>query len=650
MDVDSLIDSEWDAGNPLTDVSYGLPEVNTAPMEQPQFDVGGLIDSAWDTPAEDNYSIGDALVTAGRRFIPTIQRTIGGMGELASGAMEYAGKGISALEDVQRKGMNLVGLDFPSDETFGSDVTEFAQEAGDIDKKITGAATRLLQQPEYNLPPKLRQHIIDNPSLAIDPRWLIVNGGDAVASMGPALVAAWVGGPAIGGMAGGAMEAGGAYDEMLRTGVSKDKALTAATAYGITSGFLNELGFDEMLTNRQSLSLMQKLAGYGRTAAVEGTTEGAEEPFQAVYQAVAAGKKMPEIYKDFKESLKNSLDVMVSAGVVAPVGGAASDIVNTVAGDPESTSVQKDSLADSVPVDVIIDEAWGSEINTPQEHVPGFDVFKGKTMPQESEAGPPQPAVQPPTATEDGRGYEDYIDSLINEIDSYHKPVKKKSLTEQLPDKGWRTPVIKGEENLAALQGNGLPIGTFIALDKPFRSDAHDASQAQEVEVPQGLVIYDPDGVIGLPSKKIDIAKELGKYSQLDTRQAYAKVLRDIGYDAYVRGIDGDKTNRELIILDKEAPQNEEETIKTIEPAQTTGTEGLDSGSEEQQKVDQSEENPHGLVTPIENIPVDMEVMTSVVGEESGRQAIAPVKAKEAVKALGDLIEKLNKILDCVKS
>ena len=214
MDVDSLIDSEWDAGNPLTDVSYGLPKVNTVPVEQPQFDVGGLIDSAWDTSAEDDYGISDAFVTAGKRFIPTVQRIVGGMGEMASGAMEYAGKGISALEDVQRKGMNLIGLDFPSDETFGSDVTKFAQEAGQIDKRITGAATRLLQQPEYNLPPKLRQHIMDRPSLALDPRWLIVNGGDAVASMGPALVAAWLGGPAIGGVAGGAMEAGGAYDEV----------------------------------------------------------------------------------------------------------------------------------------------------------------------------------------------------------------------------------------------------------------------------------------------------------------------------------------------------------------------------------------------------------------------------------------------------
>jgi len=61
-------------------------------------------------------------------------------------------------------------------------------------------------------------------------------------------------------------------------------------------------------------------------------------------------------------------------------------------------------------------------------------------------------------------------------------------------------------------------------------------------------------------------------------------------------------------------------------------------------------ENPHGLVVPIENIPADMKVMTSVVGEESGRQATGPVKAREAVEALGDLIEKLKKVLDCVKS
>jgi len=76
--------------------------------------------------------------------------------------------------------------------------------------------------------------------------------------------------------------------------------------------------------------------------------------------------------------------------------------------------------------------------------------------------------------------------------------------------------------------------------------------------------------------------------------------------------------------------------------------ERLESGNKADEKA--AAENPHGLVVPIEDIPTDMKVMTSVVGEESGRQATAPVNAREAVEALGDLIEKLNKVLDCVKT
>jgi hypothetical protein len=158
---------------------------------------------------------------------------------------------------------------------------------------------------------------------------------------------------------------------------------------------------------------------------------------------------------------------------------------------------------------------------------------------------------------------------------------QEEGLTEykDIPQKGYRTPVIKGKEKIAEVQSSGLPKGTFYALDKPFESDVHDVKEAEQVDVPKVKKVFDPDALLDDPNLSFDEAIQvnymhnkifdqmvdhLNKTKPSDTRQAMTDFLKSKGFDSYIRGIDGDKTNRELIVFDqkttptKEAPTQEE--------------------------------------------------------------------------------------------
>ena len=136
---------------------------------------------------------------------------------------------------------------------------------------------------------------------------------------------------------------------------------------------------------------------------------------------------------------------------------------------------------------------------------------------------------------------------------------------------GWYTPVSKGGEQIALHQSSGLPMGQFIALDKPFQSEVHDASKARQVTVDVENV-YDPDGVLSPANAKEHKAiwqemkdylrQEAGPVSAVESidkisdllvrfRQLMTDFLQSKGFDAYVRGIDGDVKNRELIVFDR---------------------------------------------------------------------------------------------------
>ncbi|MBN2752339.1 MAG: DUF1738 domain-containing protein, partial [Rhodospirillaceae bacterium] len=135
---------------------------------------------------------------------------------------------------------------------------------------------------------------------------------------------------------------------------------------------------------------------------------------------------------------------------------------------------------------------------------------------------------------------------------------------------GWHTPRAIGTDDAVSLQSSGLPCGKFIALDRPFSSDIHDPRQAIAVEVNLSKV-YDPDGLLDPGNRSRDAAVAEGtiaamteamKTLRFDTQKGLAAFLTEQsmartnyiqshGYDGYVRGIDGDITDRELIVFNR---------------------------------------------------------------------------------------------------
>ncbi|MDD5551260.1 MAG: hypothetical protein PHS34_08375, partial [Candidatus Omnitrophica bacterium] len=145
-----------------------------------------------------------------------------------------------------------------------------------------------------------------------------------------------------------------------------------------------------------------------------------------------------------------------------------------------------------------------------------------------------------------------------------------------IPKTGWRTPVDTGGEQIAELQSQGLPRGQFYSLDKPFESTVHTASNAKQETIPPLSKIYDPDGVMGKPTPSIqdEMLKNINKEKPQDYRQAMTDFLMSKGYDGYVRGIDGDSKNRELIVFNKE-----QEKTDTALPAPLSQTDAATVGN-----------------------------------------------------------------------
>jgi len=148
--------------------------------------------------------------------------------------------------------------------------------------------------------------------------------------------------------------------------------------------------------------------------------------------------------------------------------------------------------------------------------------------------------------------------------------VQPKSIT------GWHTTKDEGSESSTQIQSSGLPVGKFVALDKPFTSTYHKKENASRVTV-NVQNTYNPDGKKGF-QKTEDLSDEMVKYvnthKELRFEQAMTNFYKSKGYDSYVRDIDGIEGNRELIVFDESKIQNEKPIIEEIPkenlPEQTT--------------------------------------------------------------------------------
>jgi len=154
---------------------------------------------------------------------------------------------------------------------------------------------------------------------------------------------------------------------------------------------------------------------------------------------------------------------------------------------------------------------------------------------------------------EPGKTYNYKSDNIINQN---NQPSQK-----QINVDGFYTPQISGSDKIANISSSGLPEGRFIALDKPFESDYHDSSKIKKANL-SVTSVFDPDGLINSDTQQNhkaiyqEMVSEIAKQKPQNTRRFMADFLAKKGFDSYVRGIDGDKQNRELIVLNKDIPIN----------------------------------------------------------------------------------------------
>ena len=233
---------------------------------------------------------------------------------MASGVNDMLAMGAGVVDSAARGTSHVTGLSYRGG---------FGRARDWLHNQSRWLQGELENNPLIGLPSDLKgKRLWDDLSLVLDPEWLITNVSDTAGSMAPAIAAAVVsGGSALAaGGAGGFQEAASLYRQMKEEGkVSDETALTASTAYGIVSAYLNKIPFDKILDKTPVKNIRQKIFKSILAGGSEAATEWAEEPAQALIKTLAEGGDADEVGRNVLEAMKN-IDVIPGAFLMG--GGA----------------------------------------------------------------------------------------------------------------------------------------------------------------------------------------------------------------------------------------------------------------------------------------------------------------------------------------
>ena len=188
-------------------------------------------------------------------------------------------------------------------------------------------------------PPELQGRLWDRPELATSARWWLETIGDGAVSMATQILmtALTGGGNVVAGFIGGLQEAEPFYQELVNSDVDETKARAAAGAFGITVAALNAFSFGKMFGKEGLKNLARKMAGreivkevgeqagksalkkIGAGSLTEGFTEWLENPFQAVYEAIARGEGFEQGVGRVIDSAKN-IESFLVGGLLGSAG------------------------------------------------------------------------------------------------------------------------------------------------------------------------------------------------------------------------------------------------------------------------------------------------------------------------------------------
>ena len=253
------------------------------------------------------------------------RQTIGSL----SGAAEIVGGSLRnpkafAKQLMQGKGGQWIAENFGKLlETIGQEGQEWAKESAE----------------PYRMPKEYEgRSLFDEPSMALDPRWLAETTGEAlpsvVASVVPGVGAAkgvqiagkfykWtpelikrlakVGLMVGGGVTGGMLEGSGTYEEALKMGMPPEEAREKAYQMAAASTGLNALSLGKMFQGSPAkAAAWRKLVHWFTAGATEAVTEAAEEPAEALILGT-----------DVIEAMKRGVNVMPASWLLGAGGSIA---------------------------------------------------------------------------------------------------------------------------------------------------------------------------------------------------------------------------------------------------------------------------------------------------------------------------------------
>lgn len=264
-------------------------------------------------------------VGTAKSALKTVARLPGIAAEGVYGTIGLVAGGLDYMEEGSARLAKAIGLnDGQRTGVFGA-ARDWAQRNADTIRR------EFLESEALSLPEELQGRLWDNPEYLLNPEYLTFQLGEAANSLavmlaggagyslarGGALTAQTL--ARTGPVAGGLMEASPMYSDLLKEGVSNERALSGAMAFGVVVGLLEKIGLDKILEGPGGKGLLRGVRDFFIAGSKESVTEYAEEPAQAVLSGLARGDSAEQILEDFFDSLTN-VDVVPGAFMLG--GGA----------------------------------------------------------------------------------------------------------------------------------------------------------------------------------------------------------------------------------------------------------------------------------------------------------------------------------------
>ena len=258
-----------------------------------------------------NLGVAKSLLKSAGKLPGQAAQTVYNAAGLGLGALDY-------LEEGAARTLKFTGLTGGQRTGWFGAARDWAQGNAEAIRK------GYLESWLLTLPEEKQGRLWDNPALLLDPEYLTYQLGEAAGSVAISLAGgagySLAKGGALsaealaeaGAVIGGLMEGGSLYGDLLKEGLSNERALAGSISFGALVGLLEKVGLDKMLEGPGGKGLAQAIGKRLTAGVAESVTEYAEEPAQAIITGLSRGDGPATVLSDFFASLTN-VDVIPGA-------------------------------------------------------------------------------------------------------------------------------------------------------------------------------------------------------------------------------------------------------------------------------------------------------------------------------------------------